>query len=83
MLDLGTRSVLKVKIEGEAYDLHAPTVSQTEKFQKELKGQEDDQMGAFMSLLEELGLPKTITQKLDVVQVRKLSDGLLGMVEKK
>jgi hypothetical protein len=83
-LDLGSKAVMNVKVNGEEYPIEAPTVSQTEKYQKAIKKKGDsDQMEAFSIFMVDLGMPEEVMKKLDVVQVRKLSEGLIGLVEKK
>lgn len=84
-LDLGSKVTCNVKVDGAEYKISAPTVLQTEKYQKELNKVENDgqSVGAFIDFLEQLGMPRNVSQNLDVVQLRKLSEGLLGLVEKK
>ena len=82
-LDLGEKAICNVKVGGKEYKMSAPTVRQSEIYQKTLAKKSGSEMSAFISLLEELGLPKQISENLDLVQVRKLSEGLLGLVEKK
>ena len=82
-LDLGSKSVMNVKVGGKEYSMSAPTVAQTEKYQKSVAGDDADQTGGFVDFLAELGMPEDISRNLDVVQMRKLSEGLLSLVEKK
>ena len=82
-LDLGEKAVCNVKVGGKEYKMSAPTVKQSEVYQAKLSKKKDGEMSAFIDLLEDLGLPRNISENLDVVQVRKLSEGLLGLVEKK
>lgn len=82
-LDLGSKAVCNVKVGGKEYKMSAPTVKQSENYQKSLSKSKGGEMNAFIDLLDELGLPREVSENLDVVQVRKLSEGLLGLVEKK
>jgi len=82
-LDLGSKAICNVKVGGSEYKMSAPTVKQSETYQKSLGKKQGSEMGAFIDLLAELGLPKEVSEDLDVIQIRKLSEGLLGLVEKK
>jgi len=82
-LDLGEKAVCNVKVGGKEYKMNAPTVKQSESYQKNMAKKKDGEMTAFIDLLDELGLPREVSENLDVVQVRRLSEGLLGLVEKK
>ena len=82
-LDLGQKAVCNVKVGGKEYKMTAPTVKQTEEYQLGLKKSKGGEMSAFIDFLDTLGLPRAVAENLDHVQVRKLSDGLLGLVEKK
>lgn len=82
-IDLGKKTSLKVKVDDKEYDIFAPTVLQAQKFQENAKKVEDGDLLPFINFLQELGLPKDVTEFLDIHQFKKLSDGLLGMVEKK
>ena len=82
-LDLGSKSVMNVKVGGKEYKISAPTVSQTEAYQKTVGKKENLSTGPFIKFLADLGMPEDVSQNLDVVQMRKLSEGLLSLVEKK
>lgn len=83
-LDLGNSAVFNVKVNGGEYKMSAPTVRQAQKFQEKFeKAKEKDQIDALLGFLADLGLPDDVSEKLDVVQLRKLSEGLLSFNEKK
>ena len=83
-LDLN-KTVINVKLDGQEYKIGAPTVRQSEKYQAKIdsKAAKGKELDAFIDLLGELGLPRDVSENLDVVQIKKLSEGLLGLVEKK
>lgn len=81
-LDLGSSAVFKVKIGENSYNMSAPTVKQASEYSKSIK-KSDDEIASFIDFIVKLGLPREVAEKLDVVQVKKLSKGLLEYSEKK
>lgn len=81
-IDLGGAVKANVKIGEQSYQMRLPTVLEAEAFQEKMKD-EDKQLRLFVSLVVKLGLPEEVATKLDVHQFQILSEGLLGMAEKK
>lgn len=82
-IDLGQSARANVKVGGESYMMRLPTVLEAEKFQDEIKKDEHSSLKVFMALVIDLGLPEDVAKTLDVHQFTKLSEGLMGMAEKK
>lgn len=80
-IDLGQEVVFNVKLGGQEYRLAEPSVSHVKKFQDKLK--DNDEISAFLFLIEELGLPKDVCGKLSVTQIKKLSEGIMGGISEK
>jgi hypothetical protein len=82
-LDLGSNVQVNVKVMGGEYKMRVPTVKEAREFQKKSEDKKADQTEVLLDLLSDLGMPKEVAESLDVVQIRKLSDGLLSVSEKK
>lgn len=82
-LDLGEKAVCNITIAGDKYKVEAPTVQQSESYQNKIKVDGISSISEFVDLLSELGLPKKVSQSLDILQMQKLAEGVLGLVEKK
>ena len=82
-IDLGNTTVYKIKMNGEEHIVNAPSVFQAKSFQEKMKASSGKEFEVFLEFVSELGLPKSSCEKLDVVQLKKLSDGLLSAPEKK
>ena len=79
-IDLGEDIVFTVKYGGAEYSLREPTVSEIEMFK------ENGEQGSapVIGLLNKLGMPESVLNKMPVSKIRKLVDGLVGgMTEKK
>lgn len=82
-LDLGNSVVFNVKVNGEAYKMSAPTVLQAQEFQEACKENQGSEVPIFLSFITDLGMPEEVAEKLDVVQLKKLSEGIMSVAEKK
>lgn len=81
-IDLGSEVIFNIKLGDKVYPLTEPTVNHVKQFQVMLE--KSDEVDAFMYLIQELGMPADVCEKLSVSQMKKLSEGLLGgMSEKK
>lgn len=74
------RSKVLVKIYGETYELSKPRVKQVKEIQEKVK--EKDQSKAMVDLLELLGLPRKVTEDMELGHVTALFD-FLGDSKKK
>jgi hypothetical protein len=81
-LDLGSSIVFNVKVNGGEYKMTAPTVMQAQSFQEKCKDNEGEELPIFLNFIVDLGMPKDVAKKLDVVQLRKLSEGLMDISKK-
>lgn len=84
-LDLGSKPVANVKVNGGSYTLSLPTVKQAMRYNARLNKCSDDvkRSEAFVSFCSELGLPKEVAEDLSIDQMTKLANGLMGGAEKK
>lgn len=83
-IDLGGESKIEVIFSGKTYLLRSPTAKDVVGFQKKVKGSaEDDQITHFNDFLEVLGLPSEVCSSLDLTQIKKLSDGIMGVFSEK
>lgn len=81
-LDLGSRAVKKVKYGDVVFDVSIPTVYQVQEFNKKVSAAEENSAVYFLELLIDLGLPKEVCEKLDILQAKKLAEELLGSGKK-
>lgn len=82
-LDLGSSVVYNVKINGESHKLTAPTVLQAKKFQDKIKEKPGEELECFLKFVVDLGMPKEVSENLDLGQLKKLSEALMSVNEKK
>ena len=82
-LDLGSKVVCNVKVNGQEYKMSAPTVKQTDELNVKSKAKNADELKVYLDFIEDLGMPRKVAENLDVVQLQKLTEGLLGLVKKK
>lgn len=84
MIDLGSSKVFEVKLGEKVYPLAEPKVCHVRKYQKLAKEADtSDELGAFIELVVDLGLPDEVAKNLSIMQLKKLSDGLLGGITEK
>ncbi len=82
-LDLGQSVKYNVKINGVEYPMDAPKAVYVNNFRKKLNKSEDEGVELFIELCVDHGLPKDVTESLDLVQLTRLAEGLTGSNEKK
>jgi len=82
-LDLGAKAVINVSVDGKKHAMRMPTVIEAQLFQQKMKGAKDNDLELFCEFVDVLGMPKDVSSNLDIHQFKKLSEGLLGMAEKK
>jgi hypothetical protein len=80
-INLDSEILVRAKFGGQTFELREPTVKQVQAFQKMMK--DGDEMDSYLEFLEDLGLPKDVTENLGITKLQKLSEGLLGNFEKK
>jgi len=78
------RSKLKLKVYGEEYELLFPTVKQSQDFAKEVKEVEgdDDKSSKMFDFLEKLGLPKNVTEEMEVQHLEMVLEKLMPSKKK-
>jgi hypothetical protein len=80
-IDLGDELKISVKYAGQTYSLREPTVSEIDAFREQAT--DADSMQKLVALLERLGMPKGIVEKMGMSKARQLIDGLLDLLTKK
>lgn len=73
------KKILEVKIFGEVHELRFPSVKTAIEFEKQFK---DESINAVLNLLENCGLPKNVSEELDLEQLRELVDTLVAVKKK-
>ena len=83
-IDLGSDVVFSVKYNGQQYQLTEPSLEQVEEYQKAVKGKDEDPtFDDLVGFLSSLGIPSEVLRKMGITKLKKLTDGLLGGLEKK
>ena len=82
-LDLGSNAKVNVKVNGGAHKMRVPTVRESQWYQKEISKKGSDAFDTLLSFIVKLGMPMDAAEELDLIQIRKLSEGLLAVSEKK
>lgn len=82
-IDLGNEEKANIVFCGQSYQVRLPSVLDAEKFQHEIKEKKGKEIEVFRSFVVSLGLPDDVVNKLQMAQMTKLSNGLLGVDEKK
>lgn len=77
LIDLGDEVEIKVKVGSQEYKLREPTQADIEILQGE------DKNNAFYEFVEKLGLPTDVSRSLGLMRLKKLADGLTGILEEK
>jgi hypothetical protein len=78
-IDLGSDIVFQVKYNGQTYNVKEPVIGQLDK----LKGNSENDIVPVLDLLDDLGLPKSISVKMPMSKVKKLLDTMLGQLTEK
>lgn len=80
-LDLGKRTVFKVKFDGKTHDMRKPTVAEVGLLDAKMKeaGGEVSQLDVTKEFLHQLGMPMEVLNALEVEQFGKLLDGVTGI----
>jgi len=75
------KKTANVIIGEDTYKMRVPSVKTAEKYFKVLKDQES--VSGILDLLEELGLPKSASEDLDIMQLQEILEGLTTLSKKK
>jgi len=81
-LDLGKRTVFKVKYEGETYDVKKPSVKEVSLFNRKLKEAGKDeyaQLDATKAWISGLGMPANVIEELEMEQFNLLLESISGL----
>jgi hypothetical protein len=77
MLEINTKSKLKIQIDGTVYELSKPNVRQVKELQESVKD-EQKSLTALLSYFESLGLPLEVAEQLDIESLTKIAEHLNG-----
>lgn len=80
------KTKITVDVYGTKYALNKPTVSQAEqlaKFSKEEMEQNGDALKRTVEFMEMMGLPKEVSEAMEVDQFAELVEFIVGTVKKK
>tara|TARA_R100001509_G_scaffold155449_1_gene117952 strand:- start:259 stop:516 length:258 start_codon:yes stop_codon:yes gene_type:complete len=78
-----SRRRLKLKIEGTQYDLKWPNVKDLKKFRGMSEDKKNDPEDAFLTLLDDLGLPYEVGETLEADWLTQISEKLFPVQQKK
>ena len=78
LIDLGEEPKITVKVGAQSYELREPKLDDI----KALKDAGDSE-DSFLDFVINLGLPEDIAKNLGVFRLKKLSDGLTGVLSEK
>lgn len=83
MLEL-YRTKVEVKIDGATHNLRLPTYKESIAYGKKIKAVEgeDERADLLMSYLDELGLPKAVTETLELDHIGQVLDFITGSKKK-
>lgn len=82
--EIKQKTKVKVKIYGQDFELHKPTVGQVESLQKLNMNESSDQAKVFEKIcdfLNVLGLPKEFSQDMEIEHLTQLVNFLSGAFE--
>ena len=79
-LDLGKKTVYKVKLEGETYEVKKPSVREISSFNKKIKDVDaTDQFDITKDWVASLGMPSEVVEDLEMDQFTQLLDMVSGL----
>lgn len=83
-ITLGQKTVFKVVIGDNEYEMKKPTAKEVAKLHKSSKDKKDDleTLEALIDFFEGLGLPRKVTEDLEVDQILLLSEKIGGSKKK-
>ena len=81
-LDLGSKSVVLVKVNGESYKMRFPTMLEASNFKKYIDKPDVDELEAISLLFDKLGMPKNVVESLETDQITNLVTGLMASKKK-
>ena len=75
------RTKLTVKLDGQAYELSVPNVSEVQGYTSRLKEAEEkgQEFNLMCDFLQERGLPSEVAKTLELSHVKLISDNLFGL----
>lgn len=78
MLDL-QKEVVKIKFDGEIYEVSKPNNGQIREYNKKVKGKKGEELDLmFTDFLEEIGLPSKLYNSLTPSQAKTVIEALYG-----
>lgn len=81
-LDLGKRTIFRVKFEGKTYDVRKPSVKEVGLFNRKLKEAGNDeysQLDATKAWVSSLGMPEEVIEQLEMEQFNTLLETVSGL----
>jgi len=81
---LPERKKIKLSIYGQSYEIEKPTVTQSQAMQKRLDDCTDaEKLNVMVDLFDTLGLPKSVTEQMEMAHFSKLVEFLTGALDQK
>ena len=82
-IDLGQDVVFNVKLNDKEYKLREPSALEVEKYQVELKKDEDSATTLLISFVSSLGMDKDVASAMGIRKLTKLMQGIIGVMNEK
>lgn len=77
------RTIFKIDLYGQSYEMRKPTVVEAVNFQKNLTGTESDQLSRLTDFFVSLGLPKEAIDQMEVEHLVTLAAEISASSKKK
>jgi hypothetical protein len=79
-IKVSPKRIANVLIGEDSYKLRVPSVLEAEKHFKQI--QENESYGKIVDMLDDLGLPREVSEGLDILQLSEILEGLTSLSKK-